>query len=224
MTKRVSDDAACSFCGKGPAEVARLVAGPNVWICDGCVRVCYEIITRLDQPASPEPYQADPVHRAGPADAAGPVDGADPIMDLIIAAQSQALHGERVHAREAFDRAWAQVGDDGDALHRVMLAHYVADLQDDPSDELAWDRRALAAASELTDERAQKFHPALTVRGLYASLHLNLAADHEKLGQIEESRSQLAAAEASIPDLPADGYGDLIRSGIDALRARLDTA
>jgi hypothetical protein len=28
---------ACSFCRRGEAEVARLVAGPNVYICDECV-------------------------------------------------------------------------------------------------------------------------------------------------------------------------------------------
>lgn len=27
----------CSFCGKTAAQVAKLVAGPKVYICDGCV-------------------------------------------------------------------------------------------------------------------------------------------------------------------------------------------
>lgn len=30
----------CSFCGKGPDEVAKLVAGPSVFICDACVGMC----------------------------------------------------------------------------------------------------------------------------------------------------------------------------------------
>jgi ClpX C4-type zinc finger len=29
-------DLVCSFCGKGQAEVRRLVKGPDVAICDGC--------------------------------------------------------------------------------------------------------------------------------------------------------------------------------------------
>jgi hypothetical protein len=29
----------CSFCGKGENEVLKLVAGPRVYICDGCVAV-----------------------------------------------------------------------------------------------------------------------------------------------------------------------------------------
>lgn len=27
----------CSFCGKGPKQVAKLVAGPGIHICDGCI-------------------------------------------------------------------------------------------------------------------------------------------------------------------------------------------
>jgi ClpX C4-type zinc finger len=30
----------CSFCGKPHTEVAKLVAGPGVYICDGCVELC----------------------------------------------------------------------------------------------------------------------------------------------------------------------------------------
>ena len=29
----------CSFCGKGETEVLKLVAGPRVYICDGCVAI-----------------------------------------------------------------------------------------------------------------------------------------------------------------------------------------
>jgi ATP-dependent Clp protease ATP-binding subunit ClpX len=34
----------CSFCGKEQNEVARLIAGPNVYICDECVELCNEIV------------------------------------------------------------------------------------------------------------------------------------------------------------------------------------
>lgn len=34
----------CSFCGKSQDQVKRLVAGPNVYICDECVTLCQEII------------------------------------------------------------------------------------------------------------------------------------------------------------------------------------
>lgn len=34
----------CSFCGKGQDEVAKLIAGPNVYICTDCIQLCNMII------------------------------------------------------------------------------------------------------------------------------------------------------------------------------------
>ncbi len=34
----------CSFCGKSQDQVRKLVAGPGVYICDECVRLCNEIV------------------------------------------------------------------------------------------------------------------------------------------------------------------------------------
>jgi hypothetical protein len=34
----------CSFCGKSAAQVARLIAGPKVHICDACVGTCVKIL------------------------------------------------------------------------------------------------------------------------------------------------------------------------------------
>ena len=34
----------CSFCGKDQAEVAKLIAGPDVYICDECIDLCNEIV------------------------------------------------------------------------------------------------------------------------------------------------------------------------------------
>ena len=36
---------ACSFCGKPRTASLRLVAGPNVYICEVCVALCNEIFT-----------------------------------------------------------------------------------------------------------------------------------------------------------------------------------
>ena len=36
---------ACSFCGKGAAQVAKLVAGPKVYICDRCVAEASRIMS-----------------------------------------------------------------------------------------------------------------------------------------------------------------------------------
>jgi hypothetical protein len=34
----------CSFCGKTEKEVSRLVAGPNVHICDACIGICNKVL------------------------------------------------------------------------------------------------------------------------------------------------------------------------------------
>jgi hypothetical protein len=36
-TRIVKRDAICTFCGRPPGEVEKLIAGPNVYICDACV-------------------------------------------------------------------------------------------------------------------------------------------------------------------------------------------
>ena len=38
------DSVACSFCNKDQAAVAKLVAGPGVYICNECVDLCRQII------------------------------------------------------------------------------------------------------------------------------------------------------------------------------------
>jgi hypothetical protein len=34
----------CSFCGKHQDEVRKIIAGPNVYICDECIDLCNDII------------------------------------------------------------------------------------------------------------------------------------------------------------------------------------
>jgi len=42
--KKPPDEMHCSFCGKLKTEVARLVTGPTLYICDQCVELCEDII------------------------------------------------------------------------------------------------------------------------------------------------------------------------------------
>lgn len=146
---------------------------------------------------------------------------ADPVMGRIAAAQELASGGDWDGARAALGDVWADLGEDGDPLHVVSLAHYMADLQDDPRAELEWDLRALRAARRLTDERAQRHHGSLSVRGFFPSLHLNVAAAYAKLGNRKEAVQHLDAAEAALQALADDGYGRMIRGGIERLRADL---
>lgn len=133
------------------------------------------------------------------------------------------LHGgDREEARGRFLDLWDEIGEDGDALHRCTLAHYMADAQDDPSDELAWDLRALSAADTLTDARITEHPPSLAVRAFYPSLHLSLAVDYANLGHSEAARSHLRRARDTVGVLGDDAHGDGVRAGIGRLELRLD--
>jgi hypothetical protein len=133
--------------------------------------------------------------------------------------------GDREEARHRFLGLWAEIGEHGDALHRCTLAHYLADTQDDPQDELAWDLRALSAAEELAQDRlADRREGASAARALYPSLHLNLAADYDRLGHREAARVHLRRARVAAESLAPGRYGEGVRASIDRLERRMDDA
>lgn len=138
----------------------------------------------------------------------------DETMASISAAVELGRSGQRVRARDALTALWEQIGATGDALHRCTLAHYLADVQDTTQAELEWDERALAAADDLTDDRARRYDDAWQVRLLLPSLHLNLADDHRRLGNPARARKYLAQAQSLVTHLPDDQYGGMIRSGL----------
>jgi len=41
---------ACSFCGKQPSQVRKVVAGPGIYICNECVYLCEEILKEDEIP------------------------------------------------------------------------------------------------------------------------------------------------------------------------------
>lgn len=58
-----------------------------------------------------------------------------------------------------FEQLWDEIGGErGDPLHICVLAHAMADAQDDVREELVWDRRA---ADLLTDGRTTQARVAL---------------------------------------------------------------
>ncbi|MCR6490409.1 hypothetical protein M8542_47155 [Amycolatopsis sp. OK19-0408] len=145
----------------------------------------------------------------------------DDVMVAIDAGLRQHIGGDRAGAHATFTALWAEIGADGDPLHRVALAHHMADVCDDPAEELEWDLRALAAADSLTDSRAQEYHSSLAVRGFYPSLHLNLGEDYRKLGDLAAAREQLALAREKLGALCEDDYAAGIRAALDGLAERL---
>lgn len=145
----------------------------------------------------------------------------DGVMTRIGQAMMLLHGGDREEARNRFVEIWAQLGPDGDPLHRCTLAHYMADAQDDPDTELAWDLRALTAAEGLDEDRLARHGSAVALRALYPSLHLNLAADYVKLARPDAARVHLDRARAASVVLDDDGYGNGVRAAIERLEVRL---
>jgi len=105
--------------------------------------------------------------------------------------------GDQEAARTQLSALWDATDD---SQTRCAIAHYLADVQDETADELAWDLRALENVED------QQWLP---------SLHLNLADDYRRLGQAENAHEHLAAARAHLAKLGKNAYGDVIRSGVE---------
>ncbi|WP_431927593.1 hypothetical protein [Amycolatopsis tucumanensis] len=119
-----------------------------------------------------------------------------------------AMTKEPAEAKRILLRLW----EEGSAVDRCAAAHFLADRQDEPRDELFWDLRAL--------DVAQAADPA-EVHGFFPSLHLNLADVYRRLGDFAKAREHLAAAEAVIDTLQDDGYGRMIRGGLARVAEKL---
>jgi hypothetical protein len=146
----------------------------------------------------------------------------DAVMTAIGAAVERGRAGDKVQAREVLTGLWEQVGSAGDALHRCSIAHYLADLQDVVEDELLWDQRAMAAVVDLSDERAQRFHDSLQVRGFLPSLHLNLADDYRRMGDRDRAEHHLDAARELTGGLPSDDYSSMLEGAIGQVAELLE--
>ena len=131
-------------------------------------------------------------------------------------------HGKRGEAQAVFAQVWSDIGgESGDPFHRCALAHSMADVQDDVHQELVWDLRALEAADLVTDERAAQAGVMSPVAGFYPSLHLNLGECYRKLGDLDRAREQLERGRAAAGSLGDDGYGQMVKGGLDRLGERL---
>lgn len=142
--------------------------------------------------------------------------------DEIIAAVGLTLGGEREAGGAALRRCWSRTRET-DHAQRCVIAHYLADLEPDVDEEVAWDERALAAYRHVGDADLAPIGIS-TARGMAPSLHLNLGDGYLRQGRLEEARAQLAAGLGHQDALGSDGYGDLIRGGLARLGERIEAA
>lgn len=146
----------------------------------------------------------------------------DPIMEAIGQAVVLGRDGDTESARRDLLVIWQQIGVVGDPFHRCTLAHYLADLYEDPAEALIWDVRALDAADALTAERVQQHHASLHAAGFYPSLYLNIADNLRRLGAFKAAAAHFSSAEQRTSALPDDAYGNTIRTAMDEVRHAID--
>jgi hypothetical protein len=140
--------------------------------------------------------------------------------DEILEAVSASLAGDRDRGRRLLLRCWHNT-DEGNPAQRCVLAHYLADLEPDLDDEVAWDERALAAFVKVgPDDLAPIGLP--DPRVFSPSLHLNLGDGYLRQGNTDAARRHLDEGIADAQVLAPEGPSALIRRGLDGLQRRLD--
>ncbi len=112
-------------------------------------------------------------------------------------------HGQPAEASNLFNEAWDVATTDFD---KFTAAHYVARHQKNISDKLKWDEEALKYALQIDDE---------TVKETLPSLYLNIGKCYEDLSDFENAKSNYQAAFSFTNFLPDNGYGNMIKTGIN---------
>jgi ATP-dependent protease Clp ATPase subunit len=108
----------CSFCGKAQDDVAKLVAGPGVFICDECVALCNQVIA--DELRRHDRAPLDQGNASGPAEPSG-IRAWDELSDEVLLQEMVKAHAAhrnvdravRRHVQALRDRSvsWARIGD-----------------------------------------------------------------------------------------------------------------
>jgi hypothetical protein len=128
--------------------------------------------------------------------------------------------GQPEDARDILSALWPRVEAADDPFARCFLSHSLADVQDDPREELRWDLVALEAAETVTEDRARERGVPGGRRGLYPSLHLNLAESYLRVGEEDQAREHYATGLEFVPHLGQDPYSDSIRDAFTAYAAQ----
>ena len=111
--------------------------------------------------------------------------------------------GKLAEAASHFKEAWDFAATD---FEKFTAAHYVARHQKSISGKLKWDQTALLHALNIADESIKETLP---------SLYLNIGKCYEDLNDFDKAKSNYLAAFSFATFLPHNGYGNMIKTGID---------
>jgi ATP-dependent Clp protease ATP-binding subunit ClpX len=106
-------DSCCSFCGKHQDDVHKLIAGPDVFICDECIELCNEIVQEKDGGDAAEPAKSQAVSLK-------PMEIKQYLDDYVIG-QEYAKKVLSVAVHNHYKRIDAPVGDDTVELQKSNI-------------------------------------------------------------------------------------------------------
>ena len=141
------------------------------------------------------------------------------MWEEIIDAVGAAMGGDKPEGRRRLLTCWESTAPQ-DHAYRCVLAHYLADTETEVDAEIAWDEAALAAHAGVRDEDLVPLGIP-SAKGFAPSLHLNLGDGYLRRGDLDAARRHHAQGLAQTDKLAADGYGAMIRAGLDNLGKRI---
>ena len=144
-------------------------------------------------------------------------------MKEIMEAIGTLQRGDRATARSTLLRLWGELGETGTTTQRCTMAHFLADTEEEVESELAWDVIALEAATG-KERGADDDALAPDLASFLPSLHLNVGDAYRRLGNYEQALAHAEFGLARTAVLPAGGYGDMVRTGLERLKERLTGA
>ena len=129
-------------------------------------------------------------------------DPANKVIQLCAKGMEMEAGQNTGEAQTLFLQAWNEATND---LEKFTAAHYVARHQSSIADKLKWDETALSFALKIDDADMPANYP---------SLYLNIAKCYEDLNDKINAEKNYAFALLYADNLPDNGYGQMIRSGI----------
>lgn len=130
----------------------------------------------------------------------------------------QFCRGDRAEARQQMAALWDELAG-GSPYCRCVLAHFIADTQDDSADALDWDLQALQVAEEALagdpgEERAalEQFLP---------SLFMNVADGYRKAGNFIRARHYVDRGLETGGRLGTDAYGQTVRAELIRIETQI---
>ncbi len=132
-----------------------------------------------------------------------PFDKNNNIVKLCAEGMELEGQGRNNEAFNLFQQAWNEAITD---FEKFTAAHYLARHQESIEDKLKWDETALQLALRINDE---------AVKATYPSLYLNVAKCHEDMNDFANAKKNYELALSFSNLLPDDGYGNMIKAGIN---------